>query len=175
MYPADLGRASVTLPLQMPSLSDPGASAPLAFPSATAATVSSPNDQTASMIAYSKSDPGADARAQADEAGRKAREQADAQGAKDRAAADAQGAKERAAADAQGAKDREASDKKFGIAKFLPNQNPFTAISHDGNVIPLAEDAAIAAVGVAAAVALAPVEIPAGIATALIGGLAAVF
>jgi hypothetical protein len=164
MYPPDFGRAQVTLPLQMPSLSDPGASAPFAFPSTTAAGVSSPNNQTASMIAYSQSDPGADERARADEAGRKAREEADAKGAA-----------ERAAADAQGRKEREESDKKYGIAKYMPNQDPFTAISHDGNVIPLAEDAAIAAVGVAAAVALAPVEIPAGIATALIGGLASVF
>lgn len=175
MYAPDFGRTPVTLPLQMPSLSDPGASAPLAFPSTTAAGVSSPNNQTASMIAYSQSDPGADARARADEAGRKGREQADAQGARDRAAADAKGAEERAAADKQGEKDRAASDKKYGIAKYMPNQNPFTAISHDGNVVPLVEDAAIAAVGVAAAVALAPVEIPAGIATALIGGLASVF
>jgi hypothetical protein len=116
------------------------------------------------MIAYSQSDPGADARAKGDEAGRKAREEADAKDAE-----------KRAAEDEQRKKDLAARDQKSGLDKYMPNQNPFTAISHDGNLVPLAEDAAIAAVGVAAAVALAPVEMPAGIATALIGGLASVF
>ncbi|WP_206953196.1 hypothetical protein [Trinickia acidisoli] len=175
MYLNDVGRPAISLQSFMLPPSAPAPLPPLAAKSATAASAASSNDSTEQLMAFSRRDPGEAARTTADNKGKEARDAADAKGQEARDAADAKAKEARDAADAQGTKARETGDHKSGLDKFLPNQNPFTAITHNGNVLPLVEDTAIAAGAVAVVAALAPIEIPAGIATAVLGGLAAIF